>query len=180
MCQNIENNLILRGKIEFEGKTCQNAENKQTFDLTRKIEFGGKTLQNIENKQNFSGKIEFEVKTRQKAENKQTFDLTRKIIFRVSFLNLASNSRQIPDFFCKNSVNALFSKKTLSQKKHKQCFCNFLTFLRPKIIKKRRFYEVNKQKKELAQFQNNRKSFVPVRWRSGTVKHKGFFRPERQ
>ena len=100
-------------KLILGKKTCQNAENKQTFDLTRKIEFGGKTLQNMENKQNFSGKIEFEGKTRQKAENKQTFDLTRKIIFRVSFLNLASNSRQIPDFFCKNSVNSLFSKTRL-------------------------------------------------------------------
>ena len=46
-----------------------------------------------------------------------------------------------------------------------------LTFLRPKIIEKCRFYEVNKQKKELTQFQNNRKSFVPARWRSGTVEN---------
>ena len=45
-------------KIEIERKTRQNAENKQTFDLT--------------------GKIEIEGKTRQNAENKQTFDLTRK------------------------------------------------------------------------------------------------------
>ena len=40
-------------------KTCQNAENKQTFDLT--------------------GKIERNEKTRQNTENKQTFDLTAKI-----------------------------------------------------------------------------------------------------
>ena len=39
----------------MRGKTRQNAENKQTFDLT--------------------GKIEIEVKTRQNAENRQTFDL---------------------------------------------------------------------------------------------------------
>ena len=42
---------------EVEGKTRQNTENKQTFDLGRKIEIEGKT--------------------RQIAENKQTFDLTR-------------------------------------------------------------------------------------------------------
>ena len=73
-------NLILLEKLNlFEGKTCQNAENKQTFDLTRKIEVEGKTRQNIENKLNFWGKIEFEGKTCQNAENKQTFDLTRKI-----------------------------------------------------------------------------------------------------
>ena len=46
-------------KIEIVGKTRQNPENKQTFDLT--------------------GKIEIEVKTRQSAENKQTFDLTGKL-----------------------------------------------------------------------------------------------------
>ena len=104
--QNIKNKQTLTRNIEFEGKTRQNAENKQT--LTRNIEFEEKTRQNIENKLDFSGKIEFERKTCQKAENKQTFDLTRKIVFRVS-LNLAvSNSRQIPDFFGKNS---LFSKK---------------------------------------------------------------------
>ena len=46
-------------KIEFEGKTRQTAENKQTFD--------------------FTGNIEFERKTRQNTENKQTFDFTGKI-----------------------------------------------------------------------------------------------------
>ena len=46
-----------------------------------------------------------------------------------------------------------------------------MTFRGPKIIKKRRFSEENKQKKELTQFQNNRKSFVPARWRSGTVEN---------
>ena len=62
-------NLILLEKLNlFEGKTCQNAENKQTFDLTRKISFW--------------------------------VSLKKKI---------ASNSRQIPDFFGKNSVNSLFS-----------------------------------------------------------------------
>ena len=48
----------------MRGKSRQNAENKQTFDLT--------------------GKIEIEIeggnrKTRQNAENKQTFDLTGKV-----------------------------------------------------------------------------------------------------
>ena len=43
-------------KIEIEGKTRQNVENKQTFDFRVKIE------------------IEPEGKTRQNAENKQTFD----------------------------------------------------------------------------------------------------------
>ena len=38
-------------KIEIEGKTRQNAENKQTFDLTRKLNFEEKTRQNAENKQ---------------------------------------------------------------------------------------------------------------------------------
>ena len=42
----------LRGKIEIERKTCQNAENKQTFGLNGKIEIDGiKTRQNAENKQ---------------------------------------------------------------------------------------------------------------------------------
>ena len=34
-------------------KSCQNAENKQTFDLTGKIEMNEKTCQNAENKQTF-------------------------------------------------------------------------------------------------------------------------------
>ena len=46
------------GIIEINEKTCQNAENKQTLDLT--------------------GKIEIEEKTHQNAENKQTFDLIFK------------------------------------------------------------------------------------------------------
>ena len=37
----------------FKGKTRQNAENKQTFDLTTKIEMNEKTRQNAENKQTF-------------------------------------------------------------------------------------------------------------------------------
>ena len=41
------------GKIKIEEKTRQNAENKQTFDLTGKIEYDGKTRQNEENKQTF-------------------------------------------------------------------------------------------------------------------------------
>ena len=51
--QNAENKqtLDLSGKIEIEGKTRQNAGNKQTFDFTRKIEIEGKTRQNAENKQ---------------------------------------------------------------------------------------------------------------------------------
>ena len=46
----------MTGKIKIEGKirkTRQNAENKQTFDLTGKIEIEGKTRQNAENKQTF-------------------------------------------------------------------------------------------------------------------------------
>ena len=46
-------------KIEIEEKTRQNAENKQTLDLT--------------------GKIEIEEKTRQNTDNKQTCDLTGRI-----------------------------------------------------------------------------------------------------
>ena len=40
------------GKIENElrGKSRQNAENRQTFDLTGKIEIEGKTRQNAKNK----------------------------------------------------------------------------------------------------------------------------------
>ena len=45
----------------MRGKTCQNAENKQTFYLTGKIEIDGKTRQNTE------------------TENKQTYDLTEKL-----------------------------------------------------------------------------------------------------
>ena len=44
-------------KIEIEGKTCQNAENKQTFDLTRKNQITGKTRQNAENKQTLAFRI---------------------------------------------------------------------------------------------------------------------------
>ena len=46
-------NLILREK------TRQNAENKQTFDLTGKIGIEGKTCQNAENKQtcDLTGKL---------------------------------------------------------------------------------------------------------------------------
>ena len=42
-CQNAENKhtFDLREKIEIDEKTRQNAENKQTFDLTGKIDFGG-------------------------------------------------------------------------------------------------------------------------------------------
>ena len=40
---------MLREKL----KTCQNAENKQTFGLTGKIESEGKSRQNAENKQTF-------------------------------------------------------------------------------------------------------------------------------
>ena len=40
----------LTGKIEIEGKSRQNAENKQTFHLTEKIEIEGKSRQNAENK----------------------------------------------------------------------------------------------------------------------------------
>ena len=70
------------GKIEIDGKTRQNAENKQTFDLMvkRKIEIEEKSSSK-HRKQTFDsmGKIELEGKTRQNAENKQTFDLTGKI-----------------------------------------------------------------------------------------------------
>ena len=41
----------MTGKIEIEGKTRQNTENKQTLDLSGKIEIEGKTRQNAENKQ---------------------------------------------------------------------------------------------------------------------------------
>ena len=37
--------------MKFYEKTCQNAENKQTFGLTGKIEIEGKSRQNAENKQ---------------------------------------------------------------------------------------------------------------------------------
>ena len=40
-------------KIEIGEKTCQNAENKQTFDFTGKIGIDEKTCQNAENKQTF-------------------------------------------------------------------------------------------------------------------------------
>ena len=75
----IKNKLLrLRGKVEIDGKARQNAENKQTFDLTRTIEIEErKTRQNAENKQTFDvmRKIQIDEKTRQNAENKQTFDL---------------------------------------------------------------------------------------------------------
>ena len=46
------------GEIEFEGKTRQTAENKQTFDFTGKIEIEGKTRQNVENQpKNKSGRV---------------------------------------------------------------------------------------------------------------------------
>ena len=38
-------------KKRMRGKTCQNAENKQTFWFDEKIEIEGKTRQNAENKQ---------------------------------------------------------------------------------------------------------------------------------
>ena len=41
------NKLDLTGKIEIEGKACQNAENKQTFGLTAKIEIRGQTFGNF-------------------------------------------------------------------------------------------------------------------------------------
>ena len=41
----------MTGKIEIDEKTCQNAENKQTFGLTGKNEIDEKTCQNAENKQ---------------------------------------------------------------------------------------------------------------------------------
>ena len=37
----------------MHSKTRQNAENKQTFDMTGKIEIDEKTRQNAENKQTF-------------------------------------------------------------------------------------------------------------------------------
>ena len=58
----LEYGLVQLGKIEIEGKICQNTENKQTFDLTGKIEIEGKTRQNV--------------------ENRQTFDLTEKLKLR--------------------------------------------------------------------------------------------------
>ena len=53
----------MSAKIDIEGKTRQNAKNKQTFDLTSKIEIEGKTRQNTENKQTFDlmGKLSIEV-----------------------------------------------------------------------------------------------------------------------
>ena len=52
------------GIIENNEKTRQNAENKQTFDLTAKIEIDEKTRQSGENKQtlNLTGNIEIEGK----------------------------------------------------------------------------------------------------------------------
>ena len=49
--------------VKIDRKSCQNAENKPTFDLTRKID--RKTCQNAENKQTFDlkRKIEIEGKT---------------------------------------------------------------------------------------------------------------------
>ena len=41
--------LDLKGKIEINEKTRQNAEDKQTFGLTGKIEIDEKTRQNAEN-----------------------------------------------------------------------------------------------------------------------------------
>ena len=52
------NKLHLKGKIGIEGKTRQNAMNKQTFDT--------------------KGKIGIEEKTRQNSENEQTVDLNGK------------------------------------------------------------------------------------------------------
>ena len=48
----------------MRGKTRQNAENKQTFDITAKIKIEEKTRQNAENKQtlDLSEKIEIEKK----------------------------------------------------------------------------------------------------------------------
>ena len=68
----------MTGKLKFRGKSRQNAENKQTFDLTAKIGINEKIRQNTENKQTFNltAKIGVEGKTRQITENKQTFDLT--------------------------------------------------------------------------------------------------------
>ena len=37
----------MSGKFEIEGKTCQNAGNKQTFDLTRNIEIEGKKIRKL-------------------------------------------------------------------------------------------------------------------------------------
>ena len=57
----------MTGKIEIEGKSRQNAVNKQTFDLTGKIEIVGKSCQIAENKQTFDltgEKMEIEGKTR--------------------------------------------------------------------------------------------------------------------
>ena len=45
--------LNLRGKNNNRRKTRQNADSKQTFDLTRKIEIERKSCQNTENKQTF-------------------------------------------------------------------------------------------------------------------------------
>ena len=59
-------NVLESRHPENNEKTCQNAENKQTFDLT--------------------GKIEIEGKTRQNAESKQTFEKNRKYLFAVKTL----------------------------------------------------------------------------------------------
>ena len=66
-CIALNCSLLYKGSkycLEIERKTRQNAENKQTFDLTRKIENDEKTCQNAENKQTFEfdGKIEIEGK----------------------------------------------------------------------------------------------------------------------
>ena len=49
-----------REKLKLRGKTRQNTQNKETFDLAGKIEIEGRTRQNAENKQAFDsvGKIE--------------------------------------------------------------------------------------------------------------------------
>ena len=44
----MHSNLDFSGNTENSEKTRQNAENKQTIDLTRKIEIQGKTRQNTE------------------------------------------------------------------------------------------------------------------------------------
>ena len=45
---------VFSGDPENIEKSRQNAENKQTFDLSVEIEIEGKTRQNAENKQTFS------------------------------------------------------------------------------------------------------------------------------
>ena len=54
-------------EIKIEGKSRQNVENKQTFELTEKFEIEGKTRQHAENKQtlDLKEKIGIEGKTRQ-------------------------------------------------------------------------------------------------------------------